>query len=323
MKYAKEDLLKSILFTSGKEIKICSLTLKTSFFRDKRFLPFLTRFINKYLYKIPTLGIGGFYDRYSNSFSLYSSHQDKKAYEGFKNGSLFINLGSGSFSHPKWKNFDFPGVSSFYKCLQGKKNIDFFPIDLNQKDLKLPFKNKTVSLIYCSHTLEHLSQDAIKRVLKECKRVLIKGGILRVVLPNTKNDFERAKLIFDQNISSHGNLKEDILLSSAKLMYSSINYLDKENILKKIIDSDCSAEIFSKSIKNESKIQKINEFESNHPERHITYIDHNILKEFSREIGFSLYLPLLKNHSVARPFLNDKVFDTTENHYAIFGEFFS
>ena len=119
MKYAKEDLLKSILFTSGKEIKICSLTLKTSFFRDKRFLPFLTRFINKYLYKIPTLGIGGFYDRYSNSFSLYSSHQDKKAYEGFKNGSLFINLGSGSFSHPKWKNFDFPGVSSFYKCLQG------------------------------------------------------------------------------------------------------------------------------------------------------------------------------------------------------------
>ena len=48
----------------------------------------------------------------------------------------------------------------------------FFHIDLCAKNLVIPENNETVSLIYCSHTLEHLALEASKRFLQECYRIL-------------------------------------------------------------------------------------------------------------------------------------------------------
>lgn len=49
---------------------------------------------------------------------------------------------------------------------------------------KLPFDNDTVSLIYCSHALEYFDRDEAVNVLKEWKRVLKAGGVLRLAVPN-------------------------------------------------------------------------------------------------------------------------------------------
>jgi prepilin-type processing-associated H-X9-DG protein len=52
---------------------------------------------------------------------------------------------------------------------------------------RLPFADNSASLIYCSHTLEHLfPYDAIA-LLKEMRRVLSKDGVVRLAVPS----FER------------------------------------------------------------------------------------------------------------------------------------
>ena len=319
MKYSLRSLLKAILFLSSKEIKLNSFTIKGNFLSSRNFPPILVRTINRLFYNIPLLGFGGFYDRYNNSISIYSSNQDKVFYKDYSRNSIFINLGSGGFFHPRWLNYDYPGISSFYKNLQGKKNVDFYPLNLEDKNLQLPFKANSVSLIYCSHTLEHLSNESINIVIRECKRVLVKNGILRIVLPNTKYDFERAKTICNQK--SLSNIREDLLIKTAKLTYSSINLINKDEYLSKIHEANYSSNKFAEMIEDNPKYKKINEFDGSSPERHISYLDHEILSSLSAKFGFKYYLPLLRNQSLAQPFLNDKVFDTTENHYAIYGEF--
>lgn len=61
------------------------------------------------------------------------------------------------------------------------KNLDQitgFKFDNNSK---LPFKNNSIKAIYCSHVIEHLFDDTIKNLLKECYRVLKNGGAFRIV----------------------------------------------------------------------------------------------------------------------------------------------
>tara|TARA_R100000805_G_C3616111_1_gene117795 strand:- start:354 stop:896 length:543 start_codon:yes stop_codon:yes gene_type:complete len=49
---------------------------------------------------------------------------------------------------------------------------------------ELPFEDETVDLIYASHVLEYFDRDEVLVVLREWKRVLKKGGILRLSVPN-------------------------------------------------------------------------------------------------------------------------------------------
>jgi len=76
------------------------------------------------------------------------------------------------------------------RYIPGFIHIDerFFPhIDyqMNVADL-FEFEDNSVDLIYASHILEHFGRHEVKDVLKEWYRVLKKGGILRIAVP----DFE-------------------------------------------------------------------------------------------------------------------------------------
>ena len=46
------------------------------------------------------------------------------------------------------------------------------------------FADDTVDLIYSSHSLEYFDQEQIPRVLTEWRRVLKRGGILRLAVPD-------------------------------------------------------------------------------------------------------------------------------------------
>ncbi len=48
----------------------------------------------------------------------------------------------------------------------------------------LPFSDGSVAAIYASHVLEHLYREEAQRLVKESLRVLAKGGVLRVVVPD-------------------------------------------------------------------------------------------------------------------------------------------
>lgn len=55
-------------------------------------------------------------------------------------------------------------------------------------DLKngIPFPNASVSRIYCSHLLEHLSFADINKTLAECLRALLPGGSLSICVPDAR-----------------------------------------------------------------------------------------------------------------------------------------
>ena len=76
------------------------------------------------------------------------------------------------------------------KYLPGYKHLDIikYPhVDYvtTANDLSM-FDNESLEEIYACHILEHFSRIEIKNVLKEWRRCLMRGGILRIAVP----DFE-------------------------------------------------------------------------------------------------------------------------------------
>jgi hypothetical protein len=86
---------------------------------------------------------------------------------------LLVNIGCGRVWHKDWINLDHqptaPEVTAF---------------DLRKP---LPFPDASVDGLYASHILEHLDMREGRRVLRECRRVLKPGGILRIVVPDLEN----------------------------------------------------------------------------------------------------------------------------------------
>ncbi|RLC35510.1 hypothetical protein DRH14_00805 [Candidatus Shapirobacteria bacterium] len=107
-----------------------------------------------------------------------------------------INLASGPSGLDNWINYDW-GLLAFLskfpfltKIIVKLKLLDsgylqkWPPIKLWNLKWPLPLKNRTVDFIYCSHFLEHLDYWQSIRILQQSHRLLKKGGIIRLVLPD-------------------------------------------------------------------------------------------------------------------------------------------
>lgn len=90
-----------------------------------------------------------------------------------------LNIGGGNWSYPRWENVDFYADEDF---------IDY-KIDLRlKKAIDLP--EGCAGLIFCSHILEHMPDDACLFMLKEGFRLLGPGGIMRVSVPDMDKALE-------------------------------------------------------------------------------------------------------------------------------------
>jgi len=49
---------------------------------------------------------------------------------------------------------------------------------------RLPFEDNSVSAVYASHLFEHLYLADAQKLLSECRRVLLPGGVIRLVVPD-------------------------------------------------------------------------------------------------------------------------------------------
>ena len=70
--------------------------------------------------------------------------------------------------------------------------------DILIHDLKkgIPYDDCSVDMVYHSHFLEHLPKESAPGFLRECRRVLKPGGIIRVVVP----DFEQVSRAYLDNL---------------------------------------------------------------------------------------------------------------------------
>src|ERR1017187_8522768 len=84
-----------------------------------------------------------------------------------------LNLGCGDRLHPDWTNVDIVASGP------GVRRCDLVA--------GIPFAAETFDVVYHSHLLEHLPKQIAPPFLRDCCRVLKRGGVVRVVVP----DFEQ------------------------------------------------------------------------------------------------------------------------------------
>lgn len=122
-------------------------------------------------------------------------------------GRALLNLGCGTRMHPAWNNLDnspysilgkHKNVSRFlYKVRviseERWKNISKIDPDIIHWDLMkgIPFSDEVFDAVFSSHVLEHFEKDFARGFLRECYRVLQRGGIIRIVVPCLESIIER------------------------------------------------------------------------------------------------------------------------------------
>ena len=302
------------LWTSQRENAVNAIRFFSKSFAKSIFFSKLSRIINKYLYKF---GIGSSLNRYNNSFTIYSSGADKNLYKNFSKTDKFINFGSGAFFHNRWKNYDYPGLSNYYKGIQGIEGLDFKPIDLCNQNLLIPEPDESIKLIYCSHTLEHIDEASSTRFLKECLRILKKNGVMRLALPNTSNDFYLLRCLFSQSLVAE-DIKERYLRDVVSHILTDTQKLDIKEISDLLSISAQDSDKFYNNVKK--KYDDFAKFNESNPERHIGYWDYKNLIKTTSHIGFSFCIPCYQGSSVALPFTNIHLFDTTEPQISFYAD---
>jgi predicted SAM-dependent methyltransferase len=93
-------------------------------------------------------------------------------------GTLRLNIGSGDLPmrEQAWVNIDESPLAG---------------VDLVLRVPPLPWADGTVSEIYAGHFLEHLTREEATQFLDECWRVLVPGGRVGIMVPDTREVMRR------------------------------------------------------------------------------------------------------------------------------------
>ncbi|HVU38615.1 MAG TPA: methyltransferase domain-containing protein [Opitutales bacterium] len=95
-----------------------------------------------------------------------------------------VNLGCGARFHPAWINYDI--VS---------RNPAVIAHDLRAG---IPLPDNSCDAVYHSHILEHMRRDEALPFLRECRRVLKPGGVIRIATP----DLERIGRLYLEKLDA-------------------------------------------------------------------------------------------------------------------------
>lgn len=90
-----------------------------------------------------------------------------------------LHLGAGGNILPGWLNTDGVATSSFSTTVETCRENIFLDVCR-----RFPIDNSTVSYIFHEHLIEHLSFDNGQIMLKECFRVMKRGGRIRIATPD-------------------------------------------------------------------------------------------------------------------------------------------
>jgi predicted SAM-dependent methyltransferase len=83
---------------------------------------------------------------------------------------LKLNLGSGDIFFAGWVNVDLDDLR--------RANLIWNLTD------RFPLSDSSCSLIYSEHVIEHFSVEDGLKIFRECRRLLVPGGVLRVAMPS-------------------------------------------------------------------------------------------------------------------------------------------
>lgn len=144
----------------------------------------------------------------NNDLDMYLKYYPKNSVDKKR----FYNIGAGTFRHKYWTNIDLR--SDWYSESQigsDMINYDLFSLE------PLPIENFCTEVVYTSHTVEHITNEAAQNMFDESYRILKSGGIFRLTTPdidlyykafknNDKNFFWWVDLYSTENVCKKLNI---------------------------------------------------------------------------------------------------------------------
>lgn len=104
--------------------------------------------------------------------ALFNKKSGLKKRVNIKSEYKYLNLGSGprGIDNNSWINID--GYID--------KNVHYL-CDFNKA---LPFEDETFDGIFCEHVVEHFDFEHGVKMMAECRRILKKDGVIRIIVPD-------------------------------------------------------------------------------------------------------------------------------------------
>lgn len=254
---------------------------------------------------------------------LYGSESVKK--------KRFYNIGGGSNFHPAWTTIDFS--SEWYNDSDPDINFDLLSLK------EFPIKENSAEVVYSSHTIEHITNEAAQNMFNESFRILKTSGTLRITTPNIDLDYRayrdndknyfywkdnyslpgeihRAKLAGAMNKLSIGEMFLSHFASSVSPMY--IAGSDKK------IDDEELKSIFSK-MNYENALNYCTskcpiEIQKSNPGHHINWWNKDKLFRMLGKAGFNKIYLSGYGQSFLPPLRNLTYFDNTYYKASIYIE---
>ena len=242
----------------------------------------------------------------------------------------FFNVGASSFYHPYWTNIDF--ITPWY-------NQDLRAVihhDLMSEN-PLPINDSSAEIIYTSHTIEHIKEDAVQRFFLEAFRSLKTGGIFRITTgPDAETDFRSLTnkdenwFYWDNYYQQKGSFEHifkkpatevplverwlhhfasqlapnDISDSPKKFDAHEIYELIDQHGFPKVLDVLCSHTTFDPM----------------RPGNHVSWWSHEKVIDFLKRAGFQTTYRSGYRQSVSPLMRNSELFDSTHPQMSIYVE---
>lgn len=242
----------------------------------------------------------------------------------------FYNVGAGSFSHPCWTNIDF--VSDWYGSVQ--KNVVHH--DLMSAD-PLPITDASAEVIYTSHTIEHVKEDAVARLFREAHRALKPGGIFRVTTgPDAESDFaammrgDEEWFYWDKRYDAPGSYEEMLHTPATSVpleerwlrhVASMLAPNDKTPSAHKFTSADIRRIVAERGrVGALDYFASLTVFDPQRPGNHVSWWDATKIKTFLEAAGFKTVYRSGYSQSVCPVLRNTLYFDNTHPQMSVYVE---
>ena len=226
------------------------------------------------------------------NLALYSEYSLES-----KNKKAFYNVGAGSFSHPHWTNIDYSSDS--YSAMQS----NFLEHDLMEL-VPLPIEDESAEIIYSSHTIEHVSDEAVRNLINDSYRALKKGGVIRLTTPDIMLNYaayqlnDRHYYYFADYYSEKGtyehkfNIPENKASIEQLFLHQFAGQLvefDIRDNVKKYSDQEIEEVFTSMELEDALNFFSLKcSFNPMHPENHINWWSFKKLKTMLEDAGFKI-----------------------------------